>query len=276
MPGRSSKGFERAPSHTIIPAAHLRHPGCWKTCSSRPTRTADDHRHPASQVLHGRCARPGDRAGAGRALIWDFGLAANYAQGNRVRKPANGRHGWSSGVRRDLPLGWRSWLIGVTRAYALGRRKWLIGVTRGPPLPRILRDLSSANQERFFCFFVGMQPTYFGRRTYDHLDRIQVTRSAAVPDCSLSGITSLLRFDLGQSQSGNSSLSPQAYRAGARPPNWPYRRFYRSPLSMPLDTPLGAPLWALRSWCERWQDRSVASRVLQSNRGQLSFHIIIY
>ena len=27
----------------------------------------------------------------------------------------------------------------------------------------------------------------------------------------------------------------------ARPPNWPYRRFYRSPLSVPLGTSLGAP-----------------------------------
>jgi len=26
-----------------------------------------------------------------------------------------------------------------------------------------------------------------------------------------------------------------------RPPNWPYRRFYRSPLSVPLGTSLGAP-----------------------------------
>ena len=27
----------------------------------------------------------------------------------------------------------------------------------------------------------------------------------------------------------------------SRPPNWPYRRFYRSPLSVPLDTSVGAP-----------------------------------
>ena len=27
----------------------------------------------------------------------------------------------------------------------------------------------------------------------------------------------------------------------ARPPNWPYRRFYRAPLSVPLGTSLGAP-----------------------------------
>jgi hypothetical protein len=36
-----------------------------------------------------------------------------------------------------------------------------------------------------------------------------------------------LRADLGQSESGNSSLLPGTYRAGARSPNWPYRRFDR-------------------------------------------------
>jgi hypothetical protein len=50
-----------------------------------------------------------------------------------------------------------------------------------------------------------------------------------------------LRSDPGQSQSGNSTLSPGACRAEARPPNWPYRRFDRSPLSVPLDTAVGAP-----------------------------------
>jgi hypothetical protein len=88
-------------------------------------------------------------------------------------------------------------------------------------------------------------------------------------------ITRLIGSDLGQNQSGNSTLSPQAYRLRARSPNWPYRRFYRSPLSVPLDTSVGAPLWALRSRCERWQDRSVASRVMRSSFGWFSFHIII-
>jgi hypothetical protein len=55
------------------------------------------------------------------------------------------------------------------------------------------------------------------------------------------GDRSLLRSDPGQSQSGNSTLSPRAYRATARPPNWLYRRFDRSPLSMPLGTAVGAP-----------------------------------
>jgi len=50
-----------------------------------------------------------------------------------------------------------------------------------------------------------------------------------------------LRADLGQSRSGNSSLSPQACRGVPRPPNWPYRRLDRSPLPVPLETTLGAP-----------------------------------
>ncbi len=44
-----------------------------------------------------------------------------------------------------------------------------------------------------------------------------------------------------------------------RPPNWPYRRFYRSPLSVPLGTSLGAPWKGAKATCKRWQDRSVAS-----------------
>ena len=50
-----------------------------------------------------------------------------------------------------------------------------------------------------------------------------------------------LRSDLGQSQPGNSSLSPGACRAEARPPNWPYGRLDRSPLSRPLNTSVDAP-----------------------------------
>src|SRR6516225_1705258 len=47
----------------------------------------------------------------------------------------------------------------------------------------------------------------------------------------------------------------------ARPPNWPYRRFYRSPLSVPLDTSLGAPRRALGQLekggrTDRWPQRT--------------------
>jgi hypothetical protein len=47
-------------------------------------------------------------------------------------------------------------------------------------------------------------------------------------------------LDLGHIESGNSSLSPGACRAGPRPLNWPYRRLLRSNLSRPLETRVGA------------------------------------
>jgi hypothetical protein len=69
-------------------------------------------------------------------------------------------------------------------------------------------------------------------------DLLPVNLLVALRDCTA------LRADLGQSQSGNSTLSPQACRVETRPPNWPYRRFDRLPLSVPLDTTHGAPWWA--------------------------------
>jgi len=53
-----------------------------------------------------------------------------------------------------------------------------------------------------------------------------------------------------------------------RPPNWPYRRFYRSPLSMPLDTAGGAPygregLIAKGGRTDRWpQITTIPSRTI--------------
>src|SRR5262249_51260693 len=51
-----------------------------------------------------------------------------------------------------------------------------------------------------------------------------------------------------------------------RPPNWPYRRFYRSPLSVPLGTSVGAPRRARRKLAkggrtDRWpQITAIPSR----------------
>jgi hypothetical protein len=53
-----------------------------------------------------------------------------------------------------------------------------------------------------------------------------------------------------------------------RPPNWPYRRFYRSPLPVPLDTSVGAPERARRSLAkggrtDRWpRTTAIQSRYL--------------
>src|SRR3974377_1441445 len=89
-----------------------------------------------------------------------------------------------------------------------------------------------------------MPAAYFRSKNGDPLDTTQRAESAAARAHFTFGDCIPLRADLCQSQSGNSSLSPQAYRVGTRPPKWPYRRFYRSPLSVPLDTAVGAPLWA--------------------------------
>ena len=104
-----------------------------------------------------------------------------------------------------------------------------------------LGDLSSAVQGLVFAFFSGMPLASLRSRSIDPLD-------ASIEPCPLPTDRRFslrdrgaLRSDPGQSQSGNSTLSPRACRAEARPPNRPYRRFDRSPLSMPLDTSVGAP-----------------------------------
>ena len=111
-------------------------------------------------------------------------------------------------------------------------------------LPAVSADLSSAVQGHFFAFFSGMPVATFRNKSADPLDRVQGAWSAAGQGLFTLRDRGALRADLGQSQSGNSSLSPQACRLERRPPNWPYRRLDRSPLSMPLDTSVSAPLWA--------------------------------
>src|SRR5271157_6122702 len=116
-----------------------------------------------------------------------------------------------------------------------------------------------------------MLAAYFRNTNSDHLDAIQVVRSAAAQSHFTFGDCVPLRADLSQSQSGNSSLSPQAYRVATRPPKWPYRRFYRSPLFVPLDTTVGAPLWARGSLLQKVAGRIGGLRLPQSSRGQSSY-----
>jgi len=111
-------------------------------------------------------------------------------------------------------------------------------------MPASSGDLSLEVSRSVFCFSVGMQAADFGNRDGDPLDSTQRAGSAAGSGSFVLGDRVALRADLGQSQSGNSSLSPQAYRVRTRSPNWPYRRLGRSPLSVPLDTSVSAPLWA--------------------------------
>src|SRR5215831_7799580 len=63
------------------------------------------------------------------------------------------------------------------------------------------------------CFFPGMQAASFDNTSADHLDTIQRARSAVAQERFTLEERVALRADLGQSQSGSSSLSPRAYRA---------------------------------------------------------------
>src|SRR5260370_17243966 len=73
-------------------------------------------------------------------------------------------------------------------------------------------DLSFAISRAVFLFFAGMQAVTFDSTIGGHLDTIQATRLPAVQHLFTFGDRVALRVDLGQSQSGNSSLSPQACR----------------------------------------------------------------
>ena len=68
-------------------------------------------------------------------------------------------------------------------------------------------------QGQFFSFFVGMRAVSFDSTNGDHLDSIQRAWFPAVQRLFTFGDRVPLRADLGQSQSGNSSLSPRASRA---------------------------------------------------------------
>ena len=73
-------------------------------------------------------------------------------------------------------------------------------------------DLSFAISRAVFLFFAGMQAVTFDSTIGGHLDTIQATRLPAVQHLFTFGDRVALRVDLGQSQSGNSSLSSQTYR----------------------------------------------------------------
>ncbi len=61
-----------------------------------------------------------------------------------------------------------------------------------------------------------------------------------------------------------------------RPPNWPYRRFYRSPLSMPLDTSVGDPLRVAKVSLRKVAGQIGGLRLPRSNRGLSSFIKMYY
>jgi hypothetical protein len=170
--------------------------------------------------------------------------------------------------RKGNGCGATSWPASVGRIDAWTRSGSTERMQRREAGARRSADLSSAVQGQFFGFFVGIQAVTFDSAIGDHLDTVQLVRLPAVQRLFTLRDRVSLRADLGQSQSGNSSLSPRACRVEPRPPNWPYRRFYRSPLPVPLDTTVGAPLWARRSLAkggrtDRWtQISAIRSRTI--------------
>ena len=93
----------------------------------------------------------------------------------------------------------------------------------------------------------------------DHMDTIRWPDQLSTRDLLIFGDRASLRADLGQSQSGNSSLSPRAYRAQstiAELAVWEIgpSTSVRAPRNYAGRSPQGA-----KTTCERWQDRSVAS-----------------
>ena len=84
----------------------------------------------------------------------------------------------------------------------------------------ITGDLSSAVQGHCFAFFSGIPVASFRNESADPLDRVQRAWSAAGQGLFTLRDRGALRADLGQSQSGNSSLSPQAYRVENTTADW--------------------------------------------------------
>src|SRR5262249_3473836 len=135
------------------------------------------------------------------------------------------------------------WTMRELLSYPIRLPRWVPPKRRGRPPKRIQAPVPAPAGSRF----PGVLPAAsFDSENADPLNRIQWAWSAASQGLFTLRDRASLTADLGQSQSGNSSLSPQACRVETRQPNWPYGRLDRSPLPMPLETTVGAPLRARR------------------------------
>ena len=119
--------------------------------------------------------------------------------------------------------------------------------------------LSLRIQGQFFDFFWGMRAASLDNAIADHMDTIRWPDLLSTNACLSSGIACLSGPIWDRANRVTQACHLERIVPEARSPNWPYRRFDRSPLSVPLETTLGAPRRARRTTCERWQDRSVAS-----------------
>jgi hypothetical protein len=107
----------------------------------------------------------------------------------------------------------------------------------------------SQSQGQFFLFLGGCGRSLFGSMISDHLDTIQGPGYLLSNTASLSGIAFVSRPIWDRVNRVTQACHLKRIALNSRPPNWPYRRFYRSPLSMPLDTSVGARSCARRSYC---------------------------
>jgi hypothetical protein len=113
-----------------------------------------------------------------------------------------------------------------------------------------------------------MQAVTLDSANGDRLDSIQRPWFSAVKRLLSFGDRIRLRVDPGQSQSGNSSLSPEAYRVENTTAELAVSEILpitsvRAPRYF-----VGRSLKGAKETCERWQDRSVAS----DYRDPVAFH----
>ncbi len=92
----------------------------------------------------------------------------------------------------------------------------LAGVLGSDLSLRCLRCLSLETSRAIFSLFWGCRQLSFANAISDHLDTIHGLSRRPLTVSDSIGDSALWRADLGQSQSGNSSLSPRAYRAQNR------------------------------------------------------------
>jgi hypothetical protein len=126
-------------------------------------------------------------------------------------------------------------------------------------------------QGQFFRFSQGCRRSFLTART---VTMWIVSNGHGFPlSCSsaLSGIAFVSGSIWDRANRVTQACHLKRIASNTRPPNWPYRRFYRSPLSVPLDTSLDAPFRARRQVLRKVAGQIGGLRLPRSSRGQCSF-----
>ena len=132
-------------------------------------------------------------------------------------------------------------------------------------------DLSSALSRAVFLIFAGMRAVTFDSVFGDHLDTVQWPDYPPSNTSSLRGIAFVSGSIWDRANRVTQACHLKRAASKTRPPNWPYRRFYRSPLSMPLDTSVGDPSRVAKVSVRKVAGQIGGLRLPRSNRGQSSF-----